>query len=121
MLCADFFFTYLITAEALAFEFHLGYAISCMVANGLGSRGGGGGGGLSAKDGGRTPVTYFAEEGSFFRPACPRFCKKRVLLLLSMGGRKSPYKVSAALTPSDSRSDWASESAAAKQAEDFKI
>ena len=35
------------------------------------------------------------------------------------------YQISAALTPSDSRSDWDSESAAAtaaaKQAEDYKI
>ena len=40
-----------------------------------------------------------------------------------MGGENllTIHKVSAALTPSDSRNDWASESAAAKQAEDYKI
>ena len=31
------------------------------------------------------------------------------------------HEVSAALTPSDSRSDWAFESAAAKQAENYNI
>ena len=31
------------------------------------------------------------------------------------------HEVSASLTPSDSRSDWASESAAAKQAENYDI
>ena len=31
------------------------------------------------------------------------------------------HEIYAALTPSDSRSDWASEFAAAKQAEDYKI
>ena len=40
-----------------------------------------------------------------------------------MGGENplTIQKISTALTPSDSRSDWASESAAAKQAEDCKI
>ena len=40
------------------------------------------------------------------------------------GGGENPLtilEISAALTPRDSRSDWASESAAAKQAEDYKI
>ena len=42
--------------------------------------GGGGGGGHSGTEGGRTLVTYFAEEGVFFKTsACPRFCKRRVL------------------------------------------
>ena len=42
--------------------------------------GGGGGEGLSGTEGGRTPVTYFAEEGVFFKTsACQRFCKSRVL------------------------------------------
>ena len=42
---------------------------------------GGGGGGHSGTEGGRTFVTYFAEEGVFFfeTSACPRFCKRRVL------------------------------------------
>ena len=57
-------------------------------------------------------------------------CKGRVRFstqLRNMGG-ENPLKIheiSAALTPSDSRSDWASESAAgtavAKQAEDHKM
>ena len=39
-----------------------------------------GGGGHSGTEGGRTFVTYFAEEGVFFKTsACPRFCKRRVL------------------------------------------
>ena len=51
---------------------------------GLFSRGGGGGGGgglhSGTEGGGRTLVTYFAEEGAFFKTsACPRFCKRRVL------------------------------------------
>ena len=38
----------------------------------------GGGGGHSGTEGGRTRVTYFAEEGVFFKTsACPRFCKRR--------------------------------------------
>ena len=45
-----------------------------------GGGGGGGGGGHSGTEGGRTFVTYFAEEGVFFKTsACPRFCKRRVL------------------------------------------
>ena len=40
-----------------------------------------------------------------------------------MGGEnpRPIHKISAALTPSDDRSVWASKSAAAKQAEDYKI
>ena len=40
-----------------------------------------------------------------------------------MGGENpiTIHEIYAALTPSDSRSDWASESAAAKQADDYKI
>ena len=40
-----------------------------------------------------------------------------------MGGENplTIHKIYSALTPSDSRSDWASEFAAAKQAEDYKI
>ena len=77
--------------------------------------------------GSRTRVTYFAEEGVFFKTsASPRVCKRRVLLrtqVRSMGGENAltihePY---AALTPSDSRSDWAPDSAVAKQAENYNI
>ena len=59
-------------------------------------------------------------------------CKRRIIFCIqvqssSMGGENpvTIHKISAALTPSDSRSDWVSESvaatAAAKQAEDYKI
>ena len=45
--------------------------------------GGGGGGGMALRyrgGGGGTRVTYFAEEGVFFKTsACPSFCKSRVL------------------------------------------
>ena len=51
--------------------------------------GGGGGGGHSGTEGGCTCVTYFAEEGVFFKTsACPRFCKRRVpfcTMVRSMG------------------------------------
>ena len=37
-------------------------------------------GGHSGSEGGRTRVTFFAEEGMFLKTsACPRFCKRRVL------------------------------------------
>ena len=91
--------------------------------------GGGGGGGQSGTEGGCTHVMYFAEEGIFFKTsACPRFYKSRVLFctqVRSMGGENPltihKILVYAALTLSDSRSDWASELAAAKQAEDYNI
>ena len=79
------------------------------------------------KEGGRTCVTYFAEEGYFFKTsACPRFCKRRLLLCTqerNMGGENplTIYEIWAALTPSDYRNDWVSEPAAAKQAEDYII
>ena len=42
----------------------------------------GGGGGHSGTEGGRTRVTYFAEEGVFLKTsACSRFCKRRVLFV----------------------------------------
>ena len=56
---------------------------------------------------------------SFFKtPACPRFCKRRVLFFYpgTKYGGQNPltiHEIYAALTPSDSRSDWASEFAAA--------
>ena len=68
---------------------------------------------------GRTRVTYFAEEGVFFKTsACPRFCKRRVLFCTQVRsmGVENPltiHEIYAALTPSDSRSDWASEFPAA--------
>ena len=55
--------------------------------------------GLLGTEGRRTRVMYFAEEGVFFKTsACPRFCKRRVLLCTQVrsmggggGGEKSPY------------------------------
>ena len=82
--------------------------------------------------GGGTRVTYFAVEGVLFKTsACPRFCKRRVLIstqVRSMGGENplTIHEIYAALTPSDSRSDSGLPSllpplAAAKQAEYYKI
>ena len=70
---------------------------------------------------------YLAEEGVFFKTsACPRFYKRRVLFctkVRSMWGENplTIHEIYAALTPSDSQSDSASESAAAKQAENYNI
>ena len=86
----------------------------------------GGGTQVQRGEGGRTRVTYFAEDGVFFKTsACPRFCKRRVPFctqVRSMGGENplTIHEIYAALTPSDSLSDWASESAAATQA-DYNI
>ena len=80
--------------------------------------GGGGGGALSGTQGGRTLVTYFAEEGVFFwRPPHVRdFVKEGYFFVprYEVWGSKSPYNPqnTAALTPSDSRGIWASEFAA---------
>ena len=57
----------------------------------------------------------FCERSNWVDPR--GFCKRRVLvctLIRSMGGENplTIHEISAALTPSDSRSDWASESAA---------
>ena len=84
-----------------------------------GLRGSPGGGGHSGTEGGRTRVTYFAEEGVFFKiSTCPRFWKRRVLFLYpgTKYGGQNPltiHETYAALTPSDSRSIWAFEFAAA--------
>ena len=86
--------------------------------------GGGGGGALRYLDteGGRTRVTYFVEEGVFFKTsACPRFCKRKITFCTqaqSMGCENplTIHEISAALGPGDSRSDWASESATATAA-----
>ena len=74
---------------------------------------------LQGGGGGRSRVTYFAEDGVFFKTsACPRFCKRRVLFctqVQSMGGENplTIHEIYTALTPSDSLCDWASEFAAA--------
>ena len=42
--------------------------------------------GLSGTEGGRTRLTYFAEEGVFFKTSeCPRFCIKRVFFCNQVG------------------------------------
>ena len=85
------------------------------------------GGGTQVQRGGCTLFTYFAEDGVFFKTsACLRFCKRRVLFctqVRSMGGENplTIHEIYAALTPSDSRSDWASESAAASAGDYNKI
>ena len=78
---------------------------------------GGGGGALRYRVGPHLRYVFRGRMGSFFKTsACPRFCKRRVLTI---------HETYAALTPSDSRSIWASEFAAplaaAKHAEDYKI
>ena len=65
--------------------------------------------------GGRTRLTYFAEEGVFFKTSeCPRFWIKWYLFVTRYevwgggGGGENPltiHEIYAALTPSDSRSD----------------
>ena len=56
-------------------------------------------------------VRDFVKEGYCFVPRCEVWWSKSSTI----------HEIYAALTPSDSRSDWASESAAAKHAEDYKI
>ena len=85
-----------------------------------GARGGGGGGGGALRYRGGPHLRYAFRGGrDFFKTsACPRFCKRRVLFctqVRSMGGEDplTIHETYAALTPSDPRSDWASEFAAA--------
>ena len=76
----------------------------------VGGGGGGGGGycGALRYRGGRTLLTYFAEEGVFFKNSeCPRFCIKRVFFcnqVRSIGGENplTIQEIYVALTPSDS-------------------
>ena len=78
-----------------------------------------GGGGALRYRGGRTFVTYFAEEwGLFLRPPHVRdFVKEGYFLYpgTKYAGQNplTIHEIYAALTPSDYRSDWASEFAAA--------
>ena len=66
-------------------------------------------------EGGRTRVTYFAEGGVFLKPPHVRdfvkegyfFVPRYEVWVVEI------HEIYSALTPSDSRSDWASESAAA--------
>ena len=73
---------------------------------------------------------YVAEERSFLRPPHDRDYVKEGYFLYpgtkygGGGGGENPlniHEIYSAPTPSDSRSDWASESAAALQAEDYNI
>ena len=67
------------------------------------------------------------KKGSFFKTsACPRFVKEGYFFVpwYEVWGGENPltiHKMFVALMTSDFRSDWASKSAAAKQAEDYKI
>ena len=77
-----------------------------------------GGGGHSGTEGGRTRVTYFAEELQGHDYKIQDNLKKKGTFLYpgTKYGDQYPltiHEISAALTPSDSRSDWASEFAAA--------
>ena len=79
-----------------------------------------GGGGHSGTEGGRTCVTYFAEEGVFLflRPPHVRdFVMEGYFFVprYEVGGENplTIHEIYAAVTPSDSQSDWASEFAAA--------
>ena len=81
-------------------------------------------GGHLSTEGGRTRVTYFAEED--LRMSAILQMKGTFLYPVTKygGGGENPltiHEIYAALTPSDSRSDLASEFAAAKQVEDYKI
>ena len=68
---------------------------------------------------GRTRVTDFAEEGVFFKTSAyahvRNFAKKGYVFVPRYGGENllTIHEISAALTSSDSGSDWASEFAAA--------
>ena len=81
---------------------------------------GGGGGGTQVQRGCAPAFRISWNMGSFFKTsACPRFCKRRVLFCTQVRsmGVKIPlhfiHEIYAALTPSDSRCDWASEFSAA--------
>ena len=86
--------------------------------------GGGGGGG-----GGAPALLISLKKGSFLRPPNVRdFVREGYFFVpryevWGAGGENTLtiHEITAALTPSDSRSDLASEFAAAKQADDYKI
>ena len=92
--------------------------------------GGGGGGGTQVQRGAALALRISRKKGSFLRPPHVRdFVKEGNFFVLRYevwggGGGENPltaHEIYAALTPSDSLSDWASEFAAAKHAEDYKI
>ena len=83
---------------------------------------------LARRGGGGAPVLrILRKKGSSFKTSeCPRFCKRRVLLCTQV--QSTIHEIYAALTPSDSRSDWVTglpsflpPLAAAKHAEDYKM
>ena len=79
--------------------------------------GGGGWGGHLGTEGGSTRVTYFSEEGVFFKTYF--FCTQ----VQSMGGGGGGVKIplqSTKYPPSDSRSDWANVSVLIKEGVSFK-
>ena len=81
--------------------------------------GGGGGGALSYRGRPHPRYVFRGKGGLYKTSACPRFCKRRVLICTQVRsmGVENPltiHEIYAALTLSDSRSDWASETAAAK-------
>ena len=90
--------------------------------------GGGGGGGCCQVQRGPAPgLRISRKKGSFLKPPpdSPRFVKEGYFSVpwYKVWGENphTIHEISAALTPSDSRSDWTSGSAAAKQADDYKI
>ena len=74
----------------------------------------GGGGGTQVQRGAAPALRISRKNGSFFKTsACLRICKRRVLFLYpgTKYGGQNPltiHEIYAALTQSDSRSDWAS-------------
>ena len=87
---------------------------------------GGGGGVLRYRGGPHLHYVFRGRKGLFYTSASPQFCKRRVLFctqVQSMGGENplTIHEIYVDLTLSDSLSYWASEFAAAKRAEDYKI
>ena len=86
----------------------------------------GGGGALRYRGGPHLRYVFRRKRGLFSRPPHVRDILKEGYFLYqgTKYGGQSPLTIQeiyTALTPSDSRSDWASESAAAKHAEDYNI
>ena len=86
-----------------------------------------GGGGTQVQRGAAPSLHISRKKGSFLKPPHVRdFAKEGYFFVprYEVWGGENPiriHEIYAALTPSDSRSDLASEFAAAKQAEDYKI
>ena len=83
-------------------------------------------GALRYRGGSHLRYVFRGRRGLFLRPPHVRdFVKEGYILYpgTKYGGQNplTIHKIYAALTPSDCQSDWASEFAAAKQAEDYKI